>query len=493
MLYEKALCFLSLLVSFLIISVQASETSSCYIVNTNKGNELHDSHEYIESIRYYKNAYSCAAKRSEKIASLASLSAAELSSGNKTSSSYYLLELLKISPNNKWAIEFSKNNGLNSFSSEIASNTLEKNKIDNAIENYRLYIDGVRSLESFSRDEINYILLIVKHFESKKTKSKKQSVFFEKSKERSLLGLPQTIFISGEITSETVKELVGVISSNNIKTATVNLDSPGGDLLAGIEIGKIIRKNSFHTSVDNNEKNVEDSNAICYSACVLIYAGGVSRSLQSGAKIGVHRFSRNFSSEEDLDLAQVISARVIKYLVEMGVDVKLFERMSKTAKDDIDVIELQDALRLKLVNNGEYEQGWTLENVKGEGVLYLRGINETWRGVGKLLFTCDSKNVIYATAIYSRGSVIPSGKYGLVIDNKNYMVAGDMIENKSDYMVVFKPSIDHYKMISKASKVGFSIFAMNPDLYYNFSLDIDQKGSLVSDYMRRCIRLQEAN
>lgn len=427
--------------------VEAKETNTCYKENIDLGNQLHDSSEFLKSIAFYTNAYDCAKSRGEKIASLASLSAAEFNLGNKASSRVHLINLLTISPKNKWAREFAKKNGINfsKATDPVLSSSQNKKPISN--------------------------------------------VYLEQSRELKLLGLPQSVFIKGEITKQTVMQFVNTITKNDVTSATVYLDSPGGDLLAGIAIGKLIRKWGFSTGVMPRNLPEGMDNGICYSACVLIYSGGVYRSLSPKSKIGVHRFSRDTTTKSDLDLAQVLSSRIIKYLVEMGIDVGLFERMSNTGKNRIDVISLQDALRLKLVNNGKLQQSWSIESLEGKGVLYLKGVQQTWRGVGKLLFTCDSKDLIYATAMYSKGSLIPSGKYLLKTDKTEHDISGQILSNQSFYIVVFKPTLEQYEAIAQASTIGFSILAMNPDLFYGFDLDITQRKTLIGDYMKRCIRL----
>ena len=60
----------------------------------------------------------------------------------------------------------------------------------------------------------------------------------------------------------------------------VALDSPGGSVSAAIAIGQAIRAaNPFSVAVQDS--------ASCVSACVLLLAGGVTRSV--GGKVGIHR------------------------------------------------------------------------------------------------------------------------------------------------------------------------------------------------------------
>jgi PAN domain len=64
------------------------------------------------------------------------------------------------------------------------------------------------------------------------------------------------------------------------ENAIVDFDSPGGNLVAGIEIGKAIRLKGFSTGVD--------SNGVCASACALAWLGGAKRALISGGRVGFH-------------------------------------------------------------------------------------------------------------------------------------------------------------------------------------------------------------
>jgi ATP-dependent protease ClpP protease subunit len=68
--------------------------------------------------------------------------------------------------------------------------------------------------------------------------------------------------------------------SQNIQRAIVIFQSPGGNLTAGLEIGKIIRAKHYNTLVP--------SNSLCASACALAWLGGVNRYMSREAKVGFH-------------------------------------------------------------------------------------------------------------------------------------------------------------------------------------------------------------
>ena len=88
--------------------------------------------------------------------------------------------------------------------------------------------------------------------------------------------------IKGGITPELiprVKEAVAKATGDPLPAGLiVLLDSPGGDGLAAIEVGRILREAQAHIFVSGK----------CSSACVFIFMGGVVRQANDGA-LGIHR------------------------------------------------------------------------------------------------------------------------------------------------------------------------------------------------------------
>src|SRR5690606_4894651 len=87
------------------------------------------------------------------------------------------------------------------------------------------------------------------------------------------------------------------------------LDSPGGDVEAAFEAGRIIRKHEAMVSVPLYGK--------CYSSCVFLIAGGVSRLILGD--IGIHRpFFLSSPENVDQSLRRVLLLSR-KYLEEMNI------------------------------------------------------------------------------------------------------------------------------------------------------------------------------
>lgn len=70
------------------------------------------------------------------------------------------------------------------------------------------------------------------------------------------------------------------VIANQYPQALVKLNSPGGNLLAGLQIGRLVRHRNFSTAV------IGDST--CASICAIIWLAGTSRYTDTTARIGFH-------------------------------------------------------------------------------------------------------------------------------------------------------------------------------------------------------------
>lgn len=86
------------------------------------------------------------------------------------------------------------------------------------------------------------------------------------------------IFIDGPLEFGDEKEFAR--NAINLDNALVVFQSPGGNLRAGLEIGRAIRLKGFSTYVADNE--------YCASACAIAWLGGQTRMMSRTAKVGFH-------------------------------------------------------------------------------------------------------------------------------------------------------------------------------------------------------------
>jgi hypothetical protein len=214
------------------------------------------------------------------------------------------------------------------------------------------------------------------------------------------------IYASGVIDGDADKRLEDVIQRNKIPYGSdIYLHSVGGSLAGGMKLGKVIRKYLLHSNVgqlDLSSKYQGSPKAgNCYSSCATAYLGGEYRFLMTGSVYGIHRFYWEKKTEQDADLAQMMSAVVVEYIRSMDVDTEIFTVASRAGRDEV-VTPTPDVLaRLKVVNNGIKPTKWTIESIP-QGI-YLKGEQQTWNGTNKFMIVCSPGEPVGLYAIFDAG------------------------------------------------------------------------------------------
>jgi hypothetical protein len=133
-------------------------------------------------------------------------------------------------------------------------------------------------------------------------------------------------------------------AKRNPSGAPVEFHSPGGNLLAALKLGEMLRTGGYDTSLG----------ALCASACVYAIIGGVNRYIAktafdadsdydnrnigaTGTKLGIHQFYQSAALDEPLRKAfsaidkssdQMLMALLLEYAMRMGVDLRLVSAAS---------------------------------------------------------------------------------------------------------------------------------------------------------------------
>jgi len=165
------------------------------------------------------------------------------------------------------------------------------------------------------------------------------------------------LIAEGEITADT-PALFAALEQGD--AAKILFDSPGGNLGAGIRLGRLIRERGYETMVGTRAsfeaQDYPPKGGQCLSACAYAFAGGVIRSLDETSKLGFHQFRLGANSDvsaaqltEAIEGAQAVSAQLIAYLVEMGVDARVFALASGKTGSDMHMITQEEALEFDLV------------------------------------------------------------------------------------------------------------------------------------------------
>jgi hypothetical protein len=131
--------------------------------------------------------------------------------------------------------------------------------------------------------------------------------------------------VSGELLPGDEKQFVQI--AGTAVGGIVIFQSPGGNLFAGIEIGKVIRFKHFDTVVPNG--------SVCASACALAWLGGASRLIGATGRIGFHAPYFRGPNGTILSASPVGLAFVTEYLHELGLSERAIVYITETTPEKL--------------------------------------------------------------------------------------------------------------------------------------------------------------
>jgi hypothetical protein len=167
-----------------------------------------------------------------------------------------------------------------------------------------------------------------------------------------------TIYLDGQFDRGATERLAALLAQQGIAHASVYLNSPGGSLIEGMAIGRVLREHRFATHVGKRTADPrKPASGVCYSACPFAYAGGVGRFLEDGSVMGIHRATNRVAVPDEFAFEQVVSGQEIAYLTAMGIDSQLVRLVASTPPDGIRLLNREEALKLRIVNDGGVGSG----------------------------------------------------------------------------------------------------------------------------------------
>lgn len=154
------------------------------------------------------------------------------------------------------------------------------------------------------------------------------------------------IFVSGDFDyRDDLSAFETLVRTTNARAVTFH--SPGGNIAKAMELGRIIRRLGLITM---QPRAIE-----CSSACSLAFFGGTLREAQPGA-IGVHKSSFSgdvpINTQDAVAGIQQMTAEIVAYMVEMGVDPSLLQVSLQYDSSDIRYLSLSEMLHYRIVTSG---------------------------------------------------------------------------------------------------------------------------------------------
>jgi hypothetical protein len=213
---------------------------------------------------------------------------------------------------------------------------------------------------------------------------------------------PEWISAEGAIEAGTPAKLKRILKKLGPRKLPIVVNSPGGNVEAALQLGRLIRKNKLDIAVGTTSfaqcqsgavgcpadagKGVaqlgmaSDGGAMCNSACPLMFAGGVQRLVGRWAYLGVHQITTTFQRQQvyyrtmyrivhgrkkiisnkiisrknvgtfkTYEMSKAVERKLSAYFREMGVQRGVLDVMKATPAGDIRQIDLDDMAAMDLV------------------------------------------------------------------------------------------------------------------------------------------------
>jgi len=128
---------------------------------------------------------------------------------------------------------------------------------------------------------------------------------------------------------------------------TLNLHSPGGSVLSGLELANLVRERGLMTHVT--------ADSVCASACTFVFIGGVRRTMLG--KFGIHAMSVSRGqqvtvvSDEHLDNVQQLTSTLINLAISMIGDARMITNMLKVPGSDIRLVADNQLAEWRIITN----------------------------------------------------------------------------------------------------------------------------------------------
>lgn len=159
------------------------------------------------------------------------------------------------------------------------------------------------------------------------------------------------------------------------RNVLVRLNSSGGSALGGIALGYAFRELGATVIVGRTEDYdgmpgydlQSEKSGVCLSACGFAFMGGLFRYADDG-ELGVHRVFINdpeailpMDNDGMFQSGQLMSALIVGYLIEMGIDPDVFSTIVQTGRDDIRFLTTYEMDKWGILNTSWRSVPWAID------------------------------------------------------------------------------------------------------------------------------------
>jgi len=215
---------------------------------------------------------------------------------------------------------------------------------------------------------------------------------------------------TGTITADTPQAFQKFVKTYDAQmTRIIELHSAGGDVMAGMKLGEMIRSAGYSTSIGRSiplEGGAMEyhayKDAVCTSACAYAFMGGLSRKYSQKDILALPRLGVKGNSLAGAD-PQTMSATLASYIAKMGADPDVLQAAAGAPANNINFrVPVALGRKTKIIFEPSGETTFRIESVGGSATVAFDFTRQGEHFSGQLR-CIDSTSVL---TIYDRDDAI---------------------------------------------------------------------------------------
>ncbi len=309
--------------------------------------------------------------------------------------------------------------------------------------------------------------------------------------------VPQ-IYLYGVIDANAPGRFEALMRAGKIpRGSDVYLNAPGGDVNAGIALGKMFRDGNMTTHLGSPRKTSRSAAtpkaAVCAGACAYAYLGGLYRWAPTGNdRFGLSPLNNASANTADASPTQAAHEET-NYLEQMGIDTRSLASTTNQTSGDT-WLSADQMLMTGLANNGRLVPTATYHLMGGSPFLTLG--QSARDGEHRITLLCKPDGLTI-TAYYMIGDdrakrIVARGAHSYFeIDQQQTLQQDrDGVSALNQSVVISRPvQLTELSRLSSARSMGAWLSDTGGAVRYGFSMELDGVRNSLREYRQSCEQL----
>ena len=221
------------------------------------------------------------------------------------------------------------------------------------------------------------------------------------------LAMVPQVYLSGPIDAGAPQRFEALMRAGKIPAGSdIYLDSPGGDIAAGMALGRLFRSGAMVTHLGAVRRPLPAGSAPktsqCLDACTYAYLGGLYRWAPSGSdRIGLHDANVPNLKSSDASASQPTTPDLLGYLKAMDIQPQYLAQVLLPSVDGVVWFNVEKMFPWQVANNGRLPLTASYQSVAGAPLLTL---TQTVRGGENKVTLLCAPTGLTMTTYYTVGS-----------------------------------------------------------------------------------------